>query len=136
MTIEVILDTKRNVTAFHVRGHAQPPFEESEDMACAAVSALLQTAVIALKKLTGGGKFYFKRKGCLSLMLPCALEGEACGKALFLLDSVYLGIREIARAYPEYIYLEEVLEEARKNTVSRGKKPHTQISMRRRMSNG
>jgi uncharacterized protein YsxB (DUF464 family) len=86
---------------FHVKGHANYG-EAGNDIVCSAISTLAQTAIVAV------GDFQYietvVEKGNLSLKIP--------GKATTLvadviLNAIYKGFREVARAFPDNVQIKE-----------------------------
>ncbi|MCX8104176.1 MAG: ribosomal-processing cysteine protease Prp, partial [Candidatus Bipolaricaulota bacterium] len=77
------------------------------DLVCAGVSSILQTAVLGLEEYLKLRTKVEQEKGYLS----CQLERD-----IFLnreidaiLETMVLGLRAIAREYPEYLKVEEVV---------------------------
>jgi len=106
------------IVGLRVRGHAQYR-EEGHDIACAAVSALAQTALLGIKKLYGSRARHFIRKGFLEIKIPVSQEAAAL-EGLFLLETIYEGLIDIAMMYPGYVTLQEVLPDISKNSIGAG----------------
>ena len=89
---------------FRVTGHAGYA-EHGQDIVCAAVSALAQTAVIALERLTEGDIAVNVQEGSLECQLGGA--GEHGSRAWVILESMRLGLQEIATHYPKYVRIDD-----------------------------
>ena len=79
-------DKSGRLSGFTVVGHTGYA-PEGEDIVCAGVSALSQTAVII-------------RSGFLSARLPRGLRAKQRYEAQIILRSVRQGLEDIAKAYP------------------------------------
>lgn len=89
------------VTGFEVKGHASFA-PRGEDIVCAAVSALTQTAVISLEKIADTDPEVEVADGYLSCRLP--ERGDVEKKEVsVILNSMILGLEETARSYPGYL---------------------------------
>lgn len=96
-----------------VRGHAGSA-EEGKDLVCAAVSALVLTAVVNVRRM--------EDKGCTYSTAVTVDKGDAeievNPKAYFrlsimqILDAICAGFEVLAREYPEYVRYEVQQAEA------------------------
>lgn len=78
------------------------------DIVCAAVSVLTQTVVFAVQDLLGVTPKVVMEKGFLSVETPENLAPESKEKYNLLLETMLLGLKEIASSYPEQlVYCEE-----------------------------
>lgn len=93
-------------TGFTVSGHAGCG-PRGSDIVCAAVSALTDTTVLSLERLAGVAARVTAESGFLSCDLPADLAGEARERSALLLESLVLGLEEIARAYPGRLVVRE-----------------------------
>jgi uncharacterized protein YsxB (DUF464 family) len=84
------------ITACEVTGHAGAG-EKGKDIVCAAVSALAETALLGLVRYVGVRLDYkvVRRPA----MLAFALEGAPNDKTDAILETMLLGLAEIARTY-------------------------------------
>lgn len=90
------------IISFIIEGHVGFA-PEGQDIYCAGVSAVAQTAVIGLlKELTLEPK-YKVEKGLLKCELPCSLEKEEMEKAQIILSTMEAGLLAMQAAYPEKI---------------------------------
>jgi len=87
---------------FRVQGHAgyRP---KGEDIVCAAVSALAQTAVISLKDQLPVAPEVNIRDGALECRLPASLNPAAQEQAQVILRTIELGLKAIASDYEQYV---------------------------------
>jgi len=90
-------------------GHAHYA-EYGKDIICAAVSALAETAVLGLEHLADIKPIVKKREGYLLLKLPDNIQVEALTKAAIILDTVFLGLKDISKSYPSYVKIEPIEE--------------------------
>ncbi|NMB08683.1 MAG: ribosomal-processing cysteine protease Prp [Tissierellia bacterium] len=107
--VEIYKDNKGNIIRYKISGHAGFA-EKGEDVVCAAVSALSQTALVSLVEVIGISEkeleFYIdEKKGILDVQLP-KLIGEITNKeAQILLKTFEIGIKKIVESYSEYVTL-------------------------------
>lgn len=94
------------VTGFTVHGHAGYA-PRGEDIVCAAVSALTDTVTLSLLRLAGVAVRVEAREGHLACSLPEVLEDDAAERADLLINTLLLGVEEIARAYPGRLRLRD-----------------------------
>lgn len=79
-----------------------------EDIVCAALSSIVQTAVLGLFSVAEVN-LDFKRdekKGYLSFKLPKNITGEQNEKAQVILKTLLLGISDLYEGYSDFIELE------------------------------
>ena len=89
------------VRGFSVRGHAAAA-PKGQDIVCAGVSALAQTAVLGLQRRLGVGVSVSAGAGRLACRLPSRMEPDAAQRAQDLLETVLLGFTAIGSAYPRH----------------------------------
>ncbi|GEA16425.1 hypothetical protein E308F_26710 [Moorella sp. E308F] len=94
-----------SLTGFTVTGHAGYP-PKGEDIVCAAVSALAQTAVFSLKDHLEEEPGVSIREGFLECRLPASLNPADQEKARVILKTIELGLKAIASDYRQYVALE------------------------------
>jgi uncharacterized protein YsxB (DUF464 family) len=90
------------IKGFSVQGHAgfKP---EGEDIYCAGVSAITQTALLGLIRHLGNEPVYRMEKGFLSCSLPEQLNENEILNAQIILTTMEAGLTSLQEAYPEYI---------------------------------
>ncbi|WP_311493097.1 ribosomal-processing cysteine protease Prp [uncultured Megasphaera sp.] len=99
ITIHVKADVNGNYTAFSIVGHAEYG-EAGQDIVCAAVSALGQTALLGLLKYAAKQVTYTVKAGALSVSLQKTDE-----RTQVIMDTMILGLREITTRYGDYVVL-------------------------------
>lgn len=109
--VEVYRSASGEVRGFLAAGHAGYA-EKGDDIVCAAVSALTQTAVNALEEHAAVKPVVEvdKKSGRLRCELPAVLDPKQAERAQIILESMVTGLRGIAREYGDYIQLKEVRE--------------------------
>jgi uncharacterized protein YsxB (DUF464 family) len=99
------LDASSRITGFSIKGHSGYA-EEGSDIVCAAVSALALTTDNALCRLVGlspierGGE-----DGFLEVLLPEKMTDQQMHDAQLLMNTLHIGLENIAQAYPDYVRL-------------------------------
>lgn len=100
--VKIIRNTEERVTRFSVTGHASAG-PHGEDIVCAAVSALVQTALLGLEKHLHRAVSYEVASGQVLAQLdetPDALTDA-------VLETMLLGLQEIEKLSPKRICLLE-----------------------------
>ncbi|MCR4420822.1 MAG: ribosomal-processing cysteine protease Prp [Clostridia bacterium] len=87
-----------------VRGHAGYG-PHGRDIVCAAVSALAQTAVLALERLLGLKPRVRVEDGYLECFLAGGGEGDPPPEAGLIFEVAALGLAEIRRVHPGYLVI-------------------------------
>ncbi|MCG0275542.1 MAG: ribosomal-processing cysteine protease Prp [Thermosediminibacteraceae bacterium] len=103
--ITVILDADGRVRGLLIKGHAGYD-EYGRDIVCAAVSALTETAVLGIEEVAGIKISPIKKEGYFYLTLPEDASEEKLYKADVILDTMVLGLKDIARTYPAHVKFE------------------------------
>ncbi|MHB2017720.1 MAG: ribosomal-processing cysteine protease Prp [Candidatus Xenobia bacterium] len=108
ITVRVERDGSGALTGLVARGHARLA-ESGQDIVCAAVSALLQAAVVGLEERLKLAVTWRAEKGSMRMQLP-DLSGVAPDvrfAATVLLDTVLLSLQAIAQDWPQNVRLME-----------------------------
>jgi uncharacterized protein YsxB (DUF464 family) len=92
------------VISFRVSGHAGFA-DAGEDIVCAGVSAITQTALIGLTHYLPEEPRTDMREGFLEVILP-PLDAVGQEKASLLLETMLLGLVSLRCAYPTHIQLD------------------------------
>ncbi|TYP57590.1 ribosomal-processing cysteine protease Prp [Thermosediminibacter litoriperuensis] len=103
--VTVVLDARGKIRELLIRGHAGYA-EYGKDIVCAAVSALAETAVIGIEEVAGVNASLVKREGYFHLTVPQDDSEEKLSKAGIIIDTIVLGLKDIARTYPSHIKVE------------------------------
>ena len=85
-------------------GYAQA----GEDIVCAAVSALTQTAAIAFEEMEIGVTQVDEEAALLTIELPSHLPLNEMHDAQVILRTIIGGLAAIAEEYPDYVSIREV----------------------------
>ena len=100
--IKIKRNPKRNIIDFTVKGHAQAD-QPGEDIVCAAISAIVQTALFGLKKYLGLEFEYQIKDGFLRCLLADEIANDSQVKAI--LETMVIGLKETEKEYSQYINL-------------------------------
>lgn len=99
--ITVNRNSENRILGFIVEGHAG--YDKSgQDIVCAAVSALSYTTVGALSNLAGGCDF-LEEEGYMEFFRKKKLDDAQVDKSTLILDSMFIGFKQIENSYGEYI---------------------------------
>ena len=82
-----------------ISGHAEYA-EYGKDIVCAGVSALVETAVLGLENVVGVKPLVNKKQGFFILKLPDSMTEEESKNAAIILETIFLGLEDIANSYP------------------------------------
>ena len=94
------------IREFIVKGHAD--FDETgKDIVCAAVSAVVQTAVIGLTDIAGIKAYHVQKDGHLKCSLPEELDMDQTKASSVILRTMMAGLRSIQLGYPNLISIRE-----------------------------
>ncbi|MHB1315032.1 MAG: ribosomal-processing cysteine protease Prp [Christensenellales bacterium] len=89
---------------FSVSGHSGFA-EEGQDIVCAAVSALTQSAVMGLVDIAGLQINHNQEKGALSCTVRPSGDLKKQTQAEAILGTLVLGLQSIAAQYPQFVEL-------------------------------
>ncbi|MDD2432744.1 MAG: ribosomal-processing cysteine protease Prp [Clostridia bacterium] len=91
------------VKGFVAQGHAGSA-PQGEDLVCASISALTQTALLGLDAfLTKKPIWHMDQKGYLECWLPENLSVAEFKKAEIIIGTLELGLQSIAESYGRYL---------------------------------
>lgn len=76
---------------------------EGDDIVCSAVSALTQTMILSLKTLLNIDVAYEISEAQLYCMLPKDIDAPILEKAILLIDSTVLGLKQIENQYGRFL---------------------------------
>lgn len=107
MTTISFFKKDNNIVKVVSKGHTGYA-EEGSDIVCAAVSAVLQTALLGLLKEAKKFITYKVNEKCPSfeIVIKNGIENELLEKTNLILNTAYLGIKDIAKQYKAYVKLE------------------------------
>ncbi|NLZ53224.1 MAG: ribosomal-processing cysteine protease Prp [Thermoanaerobacteraceae bacterium] len=95
--------------SLEISGHAKYA-EYGKDIVCAGVSALAETAILGLEHVACIKPFVKKRQGYFMMKLPDNMQTEELKKAAVILETIFLGLKDISKSYPSNIRTEIVEE--------------------------
>jgi len=90
------------IRGFSLRGHSDY-LPRGSDIVCSAVSALSQTAVLALAQVAGVTPVWTRQDGVLECKLPDDLDCLQTEASQTVLATIILGIENIAQQYPRHV---------------------------------
>jgi len=95
-------DSHGRLSGFSAIGHAGAG-EKGEDIVCAGISVLTQTAVNALEAVAGIQVHPYIGDGYLSIRLPKGLDAKQRYDAQIILRTTQQGLKDLALACPQYL---------------------------------
>lgn len=102
IVVEIFQTDGEIIKGFEVTGHAGfGPY--GQDIVCAGVSILTQTAVLGLCKFLTRPPQVEKESGMLKCILPQDLGEEEMKQAQIILQTMVLGIEATAESYGDYV---------------------------------
>jgi len=107
MTKVRITKLGNNITGIECFGHTGYGVA-GEDIVCAALSSVVQTAVLGILQVAGINADYKvnEKKGYLKLALPTDLTPSKRHDADVVLNSMLLGISDLYQSFSDFIELE------------------------------
>jgi len=102
MITVIIFRVNEEVHGFSVFGHSNYS-PSGSDIVCSAVSALAQTAILALKDVAEITPKWNRHDGHLECSIPANLDDQALNTAQLVLKTIITGIENIAQQYPRYV---------------------------------
>ena len=97
------------IVGFEIKGHSG--FDRAgRDIVCAAASVTAYNAVGALGELAGATDCHIEEPGYMRIELPGGLEGDRGRTADIIMNTSYIGFKQIQGSYPDYLRLAEKTE--------------------------
>lgn len=93
------------IVAVEAKGHTGYA-PSGRDIVCAAVSAIIQTALLALDKVAHAQTEKTEREGYLRYKVT-SRDGKTLEASDIILQAMKVGLQDISSGYPSYIKLEE-----------------------------
>jgi uncharacterized protein YsxB (DUF464 family) len=90
------------IVGFSVSGHSDYR-PRGSDIVCSAISALSQTAILALDQVAGVSPEWTRQDGLLTCRLPAKLGSQRMEVCQMVLGTIITGIDSIAREFPENV---------------------------------
>ena len=104
MTRVTVIKSRGHIVSLVAYGHTGYGVE-GEDIVCAALSSVIQTAVLGLMRVAGINAEVETDEGYLSLELP-KLNEQDRHNADMILDTMLCGIADLNEGYSDFIELE------------------------------
>jgi uncharacterized protein YsxB (DUF464 family) len=98
--IHVRKDSRDRLSSFFASGHAGWD-EDGQDVVCAAVSAILQSALLGLGEVAKVDVSSEREKGRLQMRWPPSARDDAATRAI--VETAALSVEYIARQYPAHV---------------------------------
>lgn len=108
-TVVIRKDQNGRICAFTASGHASDDLVAGQDIYCAAVSALTQTACMGLEQVAGAKVKVKIRDGFLSASVSREEAAREACQTIF--QTLALGLASMRDAYPEHL---QIIEEVQK----------------------
>ncbi|MGB9780080.1 ribosomal-processing cysteine protease Prp [Caldanaerobacter sp.] len=105
--VKVWRTPERGIYKFSIKGHAGYD-EYGKDIVCAAVSAISQTAVLGIENIEGVKIRKKIEEGNLEVEIEQALKEIDRIKLQAILETMLLGLKDVAQGYSDYVKVEEV----------------------------
>lgn len=102
MIIVAITRIGQSIVAFKVSGHADTA-PKGQDIVCAGVSTLAQSAVLGISQHLGRKVDLKVKSGLLEMQVLDSVDVLTDS----ILETMLLGLREIAKIYPNSVRIEE-----------------------------
>ena len=107
MTIVKVTKVNDRIKTIECDGHTGYGVE-GEDIVCAAVSSIVQTAVLGVMSVAGVNADYRinEERGWLKLTLPDKLTSSQIHDAEVILKTMMLGISDLHESFSDFVELE------------------------------
>lgn len=104
------IDIKRGqggeIRRFEVSGHSGYG-DKGEDIVCAAISAIVQTAAMGISSIAGIDMEYLQEDGHVYLSLPNRLSSRQARDAHAILETMLIGMKSIELQYSSFVHILE-----------------------------
>ncbi len=107
MTNVVVVKRNNSIVSVECDGHTGYGVE-GEDVVCAALSSIVQTALLGLLQVVGV-KVDFKvddKKGYLKMSVPEELDNKTRRECDIVLDTMLLGVADLNQGFSDFVNLE------------------------------
>lgn len=102
INIEILRNREKNIISFCASGHSLYK-KRGEDIVCAGVSAIIQTAILGLSEYLSLRLDVIKEEGSIEVKILSPISQGASA----ILETMRLGLKEIAKKYPDNIKIIE-----------------------------
>ncbi|HBG01499.1 MAG TPA: ribosomal-processing cysteine protease Prp [Firmicutes bacterium] len=119
---------------FRAHGHTNYA-QHGEDIVCAAISVLTQTAILGLTRVIGIDCLVRvdENEGLLLCILPAGLTGEQWEQAQLVLNVLHVGVLATEEGYGTHVNVKEVPYRENKSAIIRLKKGWRKHEKRQRL---
>ncbi len=100
------LTNEGNFIGFTVKGHSGSA-PAGKDIICAAVSAIVQTALIGLDEVADVRDTYEISDGLVRCRLPENMDKKSFDAVQIIINVMWLGLKSIAEEYPDFVRIKE-----------------------------
>ncbi len=107
MTEVVVVKHNNSIVSVECDGHTGYG-AEGEDVVCAALSSIVQTALLGLLQVVGVNVSYTtdEKRGYLKMTLPRDLDGKTRRDCDIILDTMLLGVADLNQGFSDFVNLE------------------------------
>ncbi len=99
-------DSSGNYSGFEVKGHSGSA-PRGKDIVCAAVSAIVQAALIGLDEVADVKDTYTVSDGYIKCTLPKNLCEDKAVRVQTIVKTMHLGVLSIAEQYQDFVRIKE-----------------------------
>ena len=107
MTVVNIIRKGGHIVRVECDGHTGYGVE-GEDIVCAALSSVVQTALLGLLSVAAIGVDYKRDKGILKIALPDGLDWDQRKAADIILETMLLGVADLHEGFSDFVELRVV----------------------------
>ncbi len=107
MTTVTVTKVSGRIASIECDGHTGYGVQ-GEDIVCAAVSSIVQTAVLGVFSVAGVNAEYRidERRGWLKLTIPSGISAAQSHDVEVILNTLMLGIADLHESYSDFVELE------------------------------
>ncbi len=107
MTNVVVVKHNNSIVSVECDGHTGYGVE-GEDVVCAALSSIVQTALLGLLQVVGVRVDYKadEKRGYLKMTLPEDMDRKMRRECDIVLDTMLLGVADLNQGYSDFVNLE------------------------------
>lgn len=107
MTNVVVVKHNNSIVSVECDGHTGYGVE-GEDVVCAALSSIVQTALLGLLQVVGVRVDYKtdEKRGYLKITLPEDMDRKMRRECDIVLDTMLLGVADLNQGYSDFVNLE------------------------------
>ncbi|MFU0800915.1 MAG: ribosomal-processing cysteine protease Prp [Xylanivirga thermophila] len=107
INVKILRDVQGSVQGFELVGHAGYA-QAGQDIVCAAVSAIVQTAVMGLSDVLNIDIDYMQHKGNVVCSISENIDLQKRKYADIILETMIVGLKSIQLEYNKYISIKEM----------------------------